>query len=562
MKALLRSLLEPLISVWGRLALATRQWFDKIFTYSAHFSVVLLVILLFIFLWPMMTRGSKAVVFRGTNEFREMQWDKHHRGDPAEVKAETQQVEGLRAGFYQRIDQFKRGIDIDGLVEEAKQTYRKYGEELERKGVGGEKKRSLRSKCREVRNLLTDAFEETDADAAVEKLNQVLAYQTDPEFQNTAVEDLFRQALKYKAIVKSIDLADRAKYAKPLEEVQNALKLLFGPRPGESLPPLEQNRYGATRWDMAQKNLHTILYATEWVSQGKGKPLIKKEVRRDQSKTQFKGTLLESWFGDLEAIINKMLNPRWTVYWQYFIDDSTPGHYFGGVGPEIIGTLLLTLLAMAFAVPLGIISAAYLVECAGDNVVVKIIRTCVNTLAGVPSIVFGLFGLAFYILYLFPKLGLPPQKCILSASLTLAVLVLPVIIRASEEAIKSVPQTYKEASLALGAGQFRTFVTVTLPAALPGILTGIILSLSRAAGETAPIMFTGAAALGPIPESITEPTRALSYGGYDLAVGDRLAMLVPHKQYGMVMTLITLVLLLNLIAIYLRSRMSKKLRGY
>jgi len=553
---------EPWLTVWGRVALATRRGFNALFTSSAHFSVILLVILLLIFLVPMIRRGGQAVVFRGTNEFRELQWDLHTRGDAEEIEAETRHVESLRAQFYQRLDQFKRGIDIAQRVDEAKQIYRAYGKELERRQVRGEEKRALRSKCRKVRDQFIDAMEETNADAAIEKLELVLTYRSDPEFQNTAVDDLFRQALDYKTIVKSIDLADREKYAKPLEEVQNALVLLWGPRPEESLPPLTQNRYGATRWDMAQKNLHTILYATEWVSQGDGQPLVKKEMRRDQSKTQFKGTPLESWFGDLEANVESMLNPRWTVYWQYFIDDSTPGHYFGGVGPEILGTLLLTLLAMAVAVPLGIISAAYLVECAGDNVVVKIIRTCVNTLAGVPSIVFGLFGLAFYILYLFPKLGLPPQKCILSASLTLAVLVLPVIIRASEEAIKSVPQTYKEASLALGAGRFRTFITVTLPAALPGILTGIILSLSRAAGETAPIMFTGAAALGPIPESITEPTRALSYGGYDLAVGDRLAMLVPHNQYGMVMTLITLVLLLNVIAIYLRSRMSKKLRGY
>ncbi|MBN1846802.1 MAG: phosphate ABC transporter permease PstA [Sedimentisphaerales bacterium] len=562
MNKALQSFWETMLGVWGRSALATRQIFNKVFTSSAHLSVALLVVVLLIFLVPMIRRGSTAVVFRGTNEFRELQWDLHTRGDPDDVQAETRQVEALRATFYERIDHFKRGIDINARVDEARQIYRRYGEELDQKDVTGQDKQTLRSRCRTVRNQFVEALEQTDADAALEMLDRVLAYRSDPDFRGTVVEEYFRQALDYKDIVTSIDLSRREKYAGPLEEVQNALVLLFGPRPDEPLPALTQNRYGATRWDMAQRNLHTIVYATEWVSQEEGQPLIKKEVRRDQSESQFKGTTLESWFGDLEANVEAMLKPRWTLYWQYFIDDSTPGHYFGGVGPEIIGTLLLTLLAMAFAVPLGVVSAAYLVECAGDNVVVKIIRTSVNTLAGVPSIVFGLFGLAFYILYLFPKIGLPSQKCILSASLTLAVLVLPVIIRASEEAIKSVPQTYKEASLALGAGRFRTFVTVTLPAALPGILTGIILSVSRAAGETAPIMFTGAAALGPIPESITEPTRALSYGGYDLAVGDRLAMLVPHKQYGMVMTLITLILLLNIIAIYIRSRMAKKLRGY
>ncbi len=275
---------------------------------------------------------------------------------------------------------------------------------------------------------------------------------------------------------------------------------------------------------------------------------------------QFAGTTLEPLFAYVKNNLEETLNPEFTVYWQYFIDDSTPGHYFGGVGPEILGTIILTLLALAFAVPLGIISAAFLVECTKDNIIVKIIRMCINTLAGVPSIVFGLFGLAFFVLYVMPLLGKESKGCILTASLTLAILILPVIIRASEEAIRAVPQTYKEASLALGADKFKTFMVVTFPAALPGILTGIILSLSRAAGETAPILFTGAVALGPIPESIFDTTRVLSYGSYDIAVGDRLAMMVPHKQFGMLMTLILLVLCLNIIAIIIRTKVSKKLQ--
>ena len=213
---------------------------------------------------------------------------------------------------------------------------------------------------------------------------------------------------------------------------------------------------------------------------------------------------------------------------------------------------------MCFAVPLGITSAAYLVEYSSENLVIKVIRTCINTLAGVPSIVYGLFGLAFFVM-------LVGHPCILSASMTLSLLSLPIIIRASEEAIRAVPQTYREASLALGSGKFRTFVTVTLPAAAPGILTGIILSLSRAAGDTATILFAGAVALGPVPGFTgrwwLQPTRALSYGSHDITVGDKLAMMVPHNQFGMVMTLILLVLSLNIAAIIIRSRMSRKLRG-
>jgi len=201
------------------------------------------------------------------------------------------------------------------------------------------------------------------------------------------------------------------------------------------------------------------------------------------------------------------------------------------------------------------------VECAPDGQVIRIIRMCINTLAGVPSIVFGLFGLAFFVLFLFPLLGFESKPCILAASMTLAVLTLPVMIRASEEAIRAVPQSYKEGALALGSSRFHTFVTVTLPAALPGILTGVILSLSRIAGETAPILFTGAVSLGDVPKSVFDPTRTLSYGSYDMAVGDRLAMMVPHNQYGMVVTLVMLILILNAMAVVLRSHVFKKLRG-
>ena len=158
---------------------------------------------------------------------------------------------------------------------------------------------------------------------------------------------------------------------------------------------------------------------------------------------------------------------------------------------------------------------------------------------------------------------LSKESNIFAGAMTLGLLVLPIMIRASEEAIRAVPTTYKEASLALGASGFRTFMVVTLPAGLPGILTGIILSMSRAAGETAPILFTAAVAFRMgLPDSVFEGgTRALSYSSYDIAVGDRTAMDFPHKQYGMISTLILLVLIMNIAAILLRSRVARKLRG-
>jgi phosphate transport system permease protein len=367
-------------------------------------------------------------------------------------------------------------------------------------------------------------------------------------------------AKDFQALIQHVDLSKREIYAEELTKVQEEIYNLFGPRPGEETPQLAMKRFGATRRDIAQKHLEYLVWQEKWVPSDDGQMLLSKKIRRDDPQNgTFAGTELAPLFSLVENTLPETLNPRFTVYWQYFVDDSTPGHYFGGVGPEVLGTLVLTLLAMCFSIPLGVISAAYLVEYARDNMIVKIIRICINTLAGVPSIVYGLFGLAFFVGYITTQPG------ILSASMTLALLVLPVIIRASEEAIRSVPQTYREAAMGLGAGKFRTFVTVTLPAAGPGILTGIILSLSRAAGETAPILFTGAVALGPIPNFAgkwwMQPTRALSYGCYDITVGDKLAMMVPHNQFGMVMVLIVLVLCLNIVAIIIRSRMTKKLRG-
>jgi phosphate transport system permease protein len=391
-----------------------------------------------------------------------------------------------------------------------------------------------------------------------------MQHRDNPEFKGTAAQEFFTLTEQYQQAVSKVDLKKRRQYTESVKKIGGILfhsdeePGLFGPRPDEPLPALMMLRYGATRWDRAKTLLDDFLWKDEWVQQKPGEPLVKVKISRAE---EFKGTELEGLFPFVEHNINKMLLPRFTFYWQYFIDGSTPGHYFGGVGPEILGTLLLTILAMVFVFPLGVISAAFLVECTLDNPAVRVIRLCINTLAGVPSIVFGLFGLTFFVLYFLPLFGAPSKPCILAASLTLAVLTLPVMIRASEEAIRAVPHTYKEASLGLGASALRTFLTVTLPAALPGILTGTILSLSRVAGETAPILFTGAIAFGPLPKSLFDPTRTLSYGSYDIAVGDRIAAMVPHQQYGMVVTLVLLVLCLNAAAIVLRSRVSRKLRG-
>jgi phosphate transport system permease protein len=521
-------------------------------------SVVLPVIVLVVILGPMLWRGLGAAAFKGTVEFRKMQLAEFGHGDESEVRAEAAETEAARKAVYEMIDKFKSGVDSDQLSDRAKDVYRDFGKELQREGVSREEYTSLRSLSRKIRNELIAAFSSNSMQEINEHVDSVLKYENDARFAGTAISQFFQMAKDYQEEAAKIDLGKRDEYAGELAELEEIIKGLFGPHPQEDRPALAQFRYGATRWDQAQNLLRKLLWKEKWVEKEPGRPLVKIAVSRPEL---FAGTELEGLFGFVEKNLDKMLRPRWTLYWRYFLDDSTPGHYFGGIGPEILGTLLLTLLSMIFVMPLGVVSAAYLAECTRENFIIRIIRMCINTLAGVPSIVFGLFGLAFFVLFFLPLFGAPSKPCILAGALTLAVLTLPVMIRSSEEAIRAVPQTYKEASLALGASGFRTFMTVTLPAALPGILTGVILSLSRVAGETAPILFTAGIAVGPVPKSVFQTTRTLSYGTWDMAVADKLAAQVPHKQYGMVVALILLILCLNAVAIILRWRVFKRLRG-
>ena len=535
-----------------------RMLIDKTFTNISAVSIILMAGALCVILGPMIYKGTGAVFFKSTVEFRRQQFEMHGRGDKAAIEKELAQAAQYRDKVYAIIDSFRNGIDTAHLETQVRDAYREYGEQLRYNNTESLEYTNLRRNAKAIRDELLAALETADNNEALVHLDAVMVNKDKQKFTATPIERYFEIAEDYRKIVKVVDLKRRDQYAKALDDVQEQIRLLLGPRPGQHIPALSMDRYGSTRWDRAMIEMDKLMWTTQWVEAEKGKPL--KKIRFAAVNT-FAGTELQQLFEYVEENIDKMLLPRPTVYWQYFIDDSTPGHFFGGIGPEILGTFILTVLAMLFALPPGIISAAYLVECAGDSLAVRVIRVCINTLAGVPSVVFGLFGIAFFVLYVFPKLGMQSKPCVLAASLTLSLLILPIIIRASEEAIRAVPQTYKEASLSLGASNFKTFISVTLPSALPGILTGVILSLGRAAGETAPILFTGAVALGPIPRSVMEPTRALSYGSYDLAVGDRLATLVPHQQYGMVTVLILLVLSLNICAIVLRWKIAKRFRG-
>ncbi len=539
--------------------LTSRCYLDKCFTAFTWLLIFAIIIVLLFILGPILSNGISAVLFTDTIEFRKMQVAIFSRGNEAKLLAEKKRTAAARQKVYDTIDNFKNGIDTKALTEKVRDLYRKCGQELRAKNLTNQQYTEVRAVLKDIRDRLETAFAGNDKSKIAESITLVMRNKDDERFTGTSAGDFFIIAGNFGKAVEHTDLAKYSQYTEELEEVENLLTQLFGPRPGQPLPATAMNQFGATRWDMAQSTLDKILWKEDWITKENQKSLVKMKTPRSQV---FAGTEIEPIFGYLKDNLDDVMLPKFKFYWQYFIDDSTPGHYFGGIGPEILGTLLLTLLSMIFVVPLGVISAAYLTEFSSDNLIIKIIRICINSLAGVPSIIFGLFGLAFFVLFLLPAFGFASKPCVLTASMTLSILTLPVMIRASEEAIKSVPVTYKEASLALGAGKFKTFISVTLPAALPGILTGVILSLSRVAGETAPILFTGAIALGSVPRSIFESTRTLSYGSYDMAVGDRLAMMVPHNQYGMVASLILLVLCLNTLAIILRTKLFKRLHGH
>ncbi len=228
----------------------------------------------------------------------------------------------------------------------------------------------------------------------------------------------------------------------------------------------------------------------------------------------------------------------------------------GGILPCIVGTVLLCTVTIVTALPIGVSSAIYLNEYATKGKLVRIIRMGINNLAGIPSIVFGLFGLAFFCTVL--KMGVS----ILAGGFTLSVMTLPVIIASSEEALKSVPNTYREASFAMGASKWQTIYKIVLPAAFPGIITGAILGLSRAAGETAPIMYTGAVFFSPIlPNSPFDAVMALPYHIYVLATAGTDIEATRHLQYGTALVLIALVFGMNLFAIIIRSKIRKKNKG-
>lgn len=243
------------------------------------------------------------------------------------------------------------------------------------------------------------------------------------------------------------------------------------------------------------------------------------------------------------------------ISWEFLSQAPRKGMTQGGIFPAIFGTFLVTLITAILAVPLGMCSAIYLNEYATQGRLTRLIRLSIRNLSGVPSIVYGLFGVILFVNIM--RLG----TSVLSAGLTLGLMTLPWTITASEEALKTVPNSYREGALALGATKWQSIRTNVLPYAVPGMLTGTVLGLARAAGETAPILFTGVAFFLPyLPKSLGDQFMALPYHLYIMATQHHQIELVRPLAYGTALVLIVLVLGMNMTAIIIRYRLRRKQR--
>ncbi|MDR0391378.1 MAG: phosphate ABC transporter permease subunit PstC [Planctomycetaceae bacterium] len=535
-----------------------RRVFDFGFTVVSLLSILVLFFGLCVVIVPIFRGGIEAVCFQETVEHRLFILEKFQRGNRQKIEAEFAQCFNIRKPIYERLKKLSWLSPDEWLAQSAK---------LNRDTGNRKLTRAFKNLC--------NATSVDELKSAYKKINELKSNQDNDK----NVESIIQLADEYYAIASRVDLTLRDKlissdsdltYSAAYKQIRTLINgvegtgCILGKEDRESglhLPA--EVRYGAAHWSTAQKLLDQLKHATIW------KPkfdhnlnaTINEKIIVDRV-SLFEGTEIAA---DVKFLIDEldrgmvaMLNPCWTFYGFYFFDSASAGHYLGGVGPELLGTTFISLLSILISLPLGLLTAAYLVEAAKDTLITRLMRLCINTLAGVPSVVFGLFGLALIVEFITGKPSL------LAGSITLAILILPVVIRTSEEAIRSVPQTYREAAIGLGAGSARTFITVTLPAALPAILTGIILGISRAAGETAPLLFTCAVASGGFVAGsnlLFQPTPVLSYSAYDMAVGDRIASIVPYNQFGLVATLILFVLIFNIAAITLRAKITTKLRG-
>ncbi len=564
---------------------STRKILDKSFSALALSSMAIMCAAAVAFLAPIIINGSGAVWFKATVEHFKFLREVLDRGSAQELAAMTEKSDAAREKLYSLMRAYESPADfkkISGAIASARraafaEAAKKSAEFVkildENKGAASAPviKKFGEGIFADYSGLVSGAAKRSSSPAMAEFLAG----------EKEALQDGARAVLEDFAKIRKLSVLEKGRLRRELpaaalenlgaasEKVSedNAAYAAFKEGVWELLGPMTQadkeaakmmrRKFGQTRMDVARKVLgESVLRIRVNSTDSSGRQTSESVLVAER----FKGTPLAEMAKCAEENFTAMMQPRNTFYWGFLFDSPYDSNIFGGIFPMILGTFYLTVGAMIFAAPLGIVAAIYFSEYAKNGRVVNFLRMCVGTLAGVPSIVFGLFGLAFLI----NTVKVSESKSVLAGSITLALLILPTIIRSCEEALKTVPNSYREAALGLGAGKWRAICTVILPAALPGMLTGIIISMGRAAGETAPIIFTAATSTGAaiaLADVFTEATPALPWNIYNICSEHEMADKIEHVQYGMVLTLIAIVLLLNSVAIVLRDRLQKKLRG-
>jgi len=565
-----------------------RKVLDKSFSAAAYCALVVMSLTVVVFLTPIIVNGIGAIVFKATVEHEKFLMENLDREYSEKVLQRIAEANAAREPLYKMMRDYERGDSaaykkrLDNGISRA----------LAHIESGSDKifallnETSAEARVRMAAEFSRLAWFEylTELDLAAKEarasgnsmaLAKVLQAQED-EISEAAKAALNELGEKKKLTFSQKSMLRRAFTHGVFEElkakegelhddddayiaVKHGIEELLGPatQGDKEKYKLMRQKYGQTRMSLAEDVLkNSILTISITRANAEGAEVS----QRIDSLKFFKNTPVEKMLLYVEDNIDAMLRPHWTIYWGFFTDNPYDSSIFGGIWPMILGTFYLTAGAMIMAAPLGIIAAIYFAEYAKEGKIVGILRMCVGTLAGVPSIVFGLFGLTFLI----NTLHVSDNKSVLAGAITLALLILPTIIRSCEEAVKAVPNSYREAAAGLGAGKWRGICSVILPSALPSMLTGIIISMGRAAGETAPIIFTAATSTGAalaVWEIFSQPTPALPWNIYNICSEHEMADKVQHVQYGMVLTLITIVLALNFAAIVIRARMQKKLKS-
>ena len=563
---------------------AYRKILDKSFTYVAYASLAVIALAILTFLAPIVYRGVGAVIFNATVEHEKFLIENLGRSPTKSDEERIKLSNEARAPLYEMMGKYESPSDtafdakINTAFDAAFESMKKHSQELlsslELKGAERGKRIAQISE-----KIWADYIGEIDkASSDAKKDGTSFALIKVLKGQDERLADAVRREVAYLNSIKKLNFMQKslirrnasAGIKKHIDAVvseldeQNAayktfkegiVKLLGQPDiKSKDAVNLLRQKYGQTRMDMARSALEDSVLTISVKAKDSGGA---EYIKRVKTAEFFKGTKVGEMAEYIEENFDAMLQPHMTAYWGFFFDEPFDSNIFGGIWPMILGTFYLTLGSMIIAAPLGIAASIYFSEYSKGGKSVELLRICVGTLAGVPSIVFGLFGLAFLI----NTVKISEGKSVLAGCITLALLILPTIIRSCEESLKAVPNSYREAALSLGANKWKAIRTVILPAALPSMLTGIIISMGRAAGETAPIIFTAATSTGAalaISEIFTQPTPALPWTIYNICSEHEMAERVSHVQYGMVLTLIGIVLLLNAIAIVIRARLQNR----